>query len=74
MEWYQVLAIVGSNIALIFIMFGTVITMWLHSDKKTEENRRETNSLIKAIQEEMKDFHCKLFQLECEQKNLNKEK
>ena len=80
MDWTQVLTIVGSNIALILIMFGTVIGLWLHSDKKTEDNRREltkkidenrieTNEIIKAIHEEMKDFHCKFFQLECEKKN-----
>ena len=64
MEWTQVLAIVGSNIALILIMFGTVVTMWIYSDKKIEENRRETTSLIKAIHDEIKDFHCRLFALE----------
>lgn len=74
MDWTQVLTIVGSNIALILIMFGTVIGLWIHSDKKTEDNRRETNELIRAIHAEMKDFHCKLFELECQQKNLKEKK
>lgn len=49
MDWTQVLTIVGSNIALIIVMFGTTIMMWLHTDKK-----------IEAIQQEMKDFHARL--------------
>jgi len=53
MEWPQVLAIVGSNIALILIMFGTTVAMWVHSDKK-----------IEAIQQEMKDFHGRLCAIE----------
>jgi hypothetical protein len=48
-----VLTIVGSNIALIMIMFGTTVAMWLHSDKK-----------IEAIQTEMKDFHARMCAIE----------
>jgi len=46
MNWLQVLTIVGSNLALILIMFGTTVALWLHGDKK-----------IEAIQKETKDFH-----------------
>ena len=53
MEWAQILAIIGSNIALILIMFGSTLAMWLHSDKK-----------IEAIQNEMKDFHGRLCAIE----------
>jgi hypothetical protein len=53
MDWTQVLAIIGSNIALILIMFGTTVAMWLHTDKK-----------IEAIQAEMKDFHGRLVSIE----------
>jgi hypothetical protein len=53
MDWTQVLTIVGSNIALILVMFGTTIGMWLHTDKK-----------IEAIQAEMKDFHGRLCAIE----------
>lgn len=47
--WEQALAIIASNIALILIMFGSTIAMWLHTDKKVE-----------AIQQEIKDFHGRL--------------
>ncbi len=53
MEWAQVLTIVGSNIALILIMFGSTVAMWIHTDKK-----------IEAIQQEMKDFHGRLCAIE----------
>jgi hypothetical protein len=53
MDWTQVLTIVGSNIALIIVMFSTTIMMWLHTDKK-----------IEAIQQEMKDFHGRLCAIE----------
>ncbi len=51
--WEQALAIIASNIALILIMFGSTIAMWLHTDKKVE-----------AIQQEMKDFHGRLCAIE----------
>lgn len=53
MDWTQALAVIGSNIALILVMFGTTIGMWLHTDKK-----------IEAIQMEMKDFHGRLCGIE----------
>lgn len=58
MDWTQVLTIVGSNIALILIMFGSTVAMWLHTDKK-----------IEAIQQEMKDFHGRLERIDADFKN-----
>lgn len=53
MDWTQAIAIIGSNIALIFVMFGSTVAMWLHTDKK-----------IEAIQQEVKDFHARLCVIE----------
>ena len=53
MDWAQVLTIVGSNIALILIMFGSTIMIWLHTDKK-----------IEAIQAEIREFHGRLCSIE----------
>lgn len=53
MDWTQALAIIASNIALILVMFGTTVGIWLHTDKK-----------IEAIQTEMKDFHGRLCSIE----------
>jgi hypothetical protein len=56
-NWAQALAIIGSNIALIIVMFGSTIAIWLHTDKKIDE-----------IQKEMKDFHGRLAGLEVKNK------
>lgn len=53
MDWTQAFAIIGSNIALILVMFGTTVAIWLHTDKK-----------IEAIQKEMQDFHGRLCSIE----------
>jgi hypothetical protein len=53
MENSQVLMIVGANVAMIFGMLGTVVALYLHTDKK-----------IDAIAAEMKDFHGKLCAIE----------
>ncbi len=53
MEWSQVVTIICANIALILAMFGSIIAIWLHTDKK-----------IEAIQSEMRDFHGKLCAIE----------
>jgi len=66
MDWTQVLTIVGTNIVLILSMMGSVIAIWIHQDRKIDENRKETNDLIKAIREDMKDFHSKLERIDAE--------
>lgn len=53
MDWTQAIAIIGSNIALVLVMFGSTIGIWLNTDKK-----------IEAIQQEMKDFHGRLCKIE----------
>lgn len=63
MDWTQVLTIVGSNFALIFVMLGVTVTLHLHTDKK-----------IDAIHEEMKDFHGRLCAIEERNKERKGEK
>lgn len=53
------------------IFFLSMIGMWLTSradwrktDQKIEEHRRETNTILNAIQSEMKDFHGRLCAIE----------
>ncbi len=60
MEWTQVLTILGGNIGMILWSTRQYRTDFLHLDKKLEENRKETQEIVKAIQEEVKDFHIKL--------------
>lgn len=53
MEWYQVLTIVGANLAMFF---------WLRTEANSD--RRDMMNMIISfkdeIQKEMKDFHAKL--------------
>lgn len=71
MDMVQVLTVIGVAIANI----GTTITLFIwstnHSESirkqislQVEEQRRETNRLIEAIQMEMKDFHGRLCAIE----------
>lgn len=71
MDWTQVLTILGGNIALFLWATRQARTDFLHLDRKLEENRKETtqiiketNQLVKIIQEEIKDFHNRLCRIE----------
>lgn len=69
MDWTQVLTIVGGNMAMFLWATRQARTDFLHMDKKFEENRKETNQIIKAIQEELRDFHNRLCAIEERKKN-----
>ena len=60
MDWTQAITVIGSNIALVLVIFGSTIAIWLHTDKKIEE-----------IQKEVKDFHGRLCAIE---ERIRKEK
>lgn len=60
MGWEQVLLVAGMFAANII----TVIMLYIHSDSKMEANHKETRDLIKAIYDEMKDFHGRLCAIE----------
>jgi hypothetical protein len=64
MDWSQVLTILGGNIAMFLWATRQARSDFLHLDKKMEDNRRETNQLIRSIQEEIKDFHERLCAIE----------
>lgn len=66
MDWTQVLTV----FAVIATNLGTTIALYLQLDKKIEENRKETNDILRAIQQEMKDFHGRLCIIE--EKNRGK--
>lgn len=64
MDWTQVLTILGGNIALFLWATRQARADFLHLDRKLDENRKETNQIVKAIQEEIKDFHSRLCKIE----------
>lgn len=64
MDWPQILVVIGANL-------GTTITLflWVRSEAReekaqTNEDRRQMISLLKGIQDEMKDFHGRLCAIE----------
>lgn len=52
-EVITVFAIVATNL-------GTVILLYIQQNKKTEDHRKETADILRAIQIEIKDFHARL--------------
>lgn len=57
MEWSQVMTILVGNTALFLWATRQARADFLHLDRKLDENRKETYQIIKAIQEEIKEFH-----------------
>lgn len=64
MDWTQVLTILGGNMALFMWATRQARTDFLHLDRKLEENRKETQQIVRAIQIEVKDFHDRLCAIE----------
>jgi hypothetical protein len=64
MDWSQVLTILGGNIALFLWAVRQSRADFLHLDRKLDENRKETNLIVKSIQEEVVDFHSRIIQME----------
>ena len=56
-EVITVFAIVATNLC-------TVIALYLNLDKKLDENRKETNDILRVIQQEIKEFHGRLCSIE----------
>ena len=56
---------------VLFTILGSTIPLYLHTDSKMEESRRETNILVRSIQEDVKairedirEFHGRLCTVE----------
>ena len=70
MDWTQVLTIAGTNLALFLFATRQARTDFLHLDRKLDENRKETTLIVRAIQEEVKDFHDRLCTIKGGRKNV----
>lgn len=64
MEWKQLLTIVGSNIALVLVMMGTTISLFVWARIEAREDQAQIRDLVKSIQDEIKDFHGRLCAIE----------
>ncbi len=62
--WIQVLTLIGANLLLIIASIGTTITLFLWARSEAREDRVQFNTLLQAIQNEMKDFHGRLCTIE----------
>jgi len=60
MDWTQILTV----FAVIATNLGTIIALYCQMDKKLDEHRRETTSILLGIQQEIKDFHGRLCAIE----------
>ncbi len=61
-QWMQVVAIIGSNLVIMLTFFG--VSIFLHNGMREE---------IRAINQEMKDFHTRLAVQDMEFKNRMRE-
>lgn len=68
MENWQMFTIIGANLAMLLAFMGTTIGLFLHSDKKIDDTRKEisdrTREIIKEIRDSNLDFHGRLSKLE----------
>jgi hypothetical protein len=64
MDWTQVWTIVGANIGMMVVTMGSTITLFLWARSEAREDQQEIRNLVKAIQDEMKDFHGRMCAIE----------
>lgn len=67
-SWMQISALFLANAGLIVWFRAESRADWRHMDAKMESFRAENGILIRAIQEEIKDFHRKLIEIEKDKK------
>ncbi len=70
MDWLQVVAIIGGNIAIIIPLFLWVRTEGNSDRRETQniirEDRKDFLGIVRSIENEMKDFHNRLIKIEME--------
>lgn len=68
MENWQMFTIIGANLAILLAFMGTSIGLFLHTDRKIEDTKKElserTREIIKEIRDSNLDFHGRLCILE----------
>lgn len=60
MDLGLIIAIVGTGIAIV----GVIIALFLWNRSEANSDRRDFATILRAIQEEMKDFHFRLLEIE----------
>ncbi len=64
MDWIQFIIFAGGVFGCFFWNRSESRSDYRHMDCKLESFRAETNIILRAIQEEMKDFHTRLCKIE----------
>jgi hypothetical protein len=64
MDWYQVLFLFFANSGLLIWFRAESRSDWRHMDAKVNANFNDTQALINAIREDMRDFHGRLCAIE----------
>ena len=71
MDWIQFIIFIGSTVGLFFWNRSESRADMRHMDAKLDQNRKDTNDIlrgiqdeVKGIQNEMKDFHGRLCSIE----------
>lgn len=64
MDWMQFAIFLITSMGMFFWNRSESRSDIRHMDTKFEEHRREVNSLLKAIHDEMSDFHARLCSIE----------
>lgn len=67
-QWIQIITIIVSNLAIMLTFFGISISMHNRMDAKFDKFSERIDSNLKGIQEEMKDFHQRLLEIEMNRK------
>jgi hypothetical protein len=49
---------------VLFTILGSTVPLYLHTDAKFESHRNETNQILTAIREDIRDFHGRLCSIE----------
>lgn len=64
MNEIQFITIIGSNLLVFLTFFVASITMFLSNRKQSREDWTRCQNTLDAIQDEMKEFHIKMYKLE----------
>lgn len=51
-------------IIVLATVVGTTVPLYIHTDSKMQEHRKETTEILNGIREDMRDFHGRLCAIE----------
>lgn len=74
--WIQVITIVGANFALVIGMVGSILALYMHSNRESKSDYNKLEAKLELWREEtnkmMSDFHGRLCKIESEKRKGEK--